>query len=70
MSRPSKEVWALIRLRTLLIAGVTGIVLAFFLDPESGENRRDKFGKSFGQMIRRGRKQVDSTTKTLRKVAS
>jgi hypothetical protein len=52
------------------MAGLAGIVIAFFLDPESGEGRRDKAGKSFRQMMRKGRKQMNSTSKTLRKVAS
>jgi hypothetical protein len=52
------------------MAGAAGIVLAFFLDPESGENRRGRVSKSLGQWLRKGRKQVDSTTRTLRKVAS
>src|SRR5436190_22311624 len=59
-----------IRLRTLVLAGAAGIVLAFFLDPESGERRRDSVGKRLTDVMRRGRRQVDSTARTLRKAAS
>jgi len=57
------------RLQTLAMAGVAGLVLAFFLDPKSGEQRRDRFGKSFRDVTRKGRRQMDSTARTLRKVA-
>jgi hypothetical protein len=58
------------RLRTLAIAGAAGLALAFFLDPKSGEGRRDRFGKSVRDFMRRGRKQVNTTSRTLRRVAS
>ena len=58
------------RLQTLAMAGVAGLVLAFFFDPKSGEQRRDQFGKSFRDLTRKGRRQVDSTARTMRKVAS
>jgi len=60
----------LIRLPTLVMAGAAGLALAFFFDPESGVSRRRKAARSFNDIWRRSRKQVDSTTKTLRKVAS
>jgi len=65
-----KEVLTLIRVPAVLMVGAAGIALAFFFDPESGDNRRRKAARSFSDFWRRGRKQVDSTTKTLRKVAS
>ena len=52
-----------------MMVEAVGIALAFFFDPESGDNRRRKAARSFSDIWRRGRKQVDSTTKTLRKVA-
>ena len=58
------------RLQTLAMAGVAGVVLAFFFDPKSGERRRDQVGRSLRDLTRKGRQQVDSTTRTLRKVAS
>jgi hypothetical protein len=57
------------RFPTVVMAGAAGAALAYFLDPNSGEQRRRRFGRSLREATRQGRKQVDSTARTIRKAA-